>query len=208
MVVSESEWLSLFAAELGTERKTVRRWLKLGHAPLWKQPRGNSILDPFIGFITRRWNEGCRNVAQLWRELVPLGFRGRPNTVRHWASKHLRHAASEDRCARVSSPPVWPVPSGYRLARLLMADPSKLNSEDELFRTCLLEDEPALGDTIAWAQQLSAILRRKATGDLADIIAAGNDPKCGCCLIAWIRRIVGTVGDEATPACAIASPFG
>src|SRR5579872_4482152 len=48
-----------------------------GHAPLWKQPTGESILDPFIGFITRRWNEGCCNVAQLWRELVPLGFRGR-----------------------------------------------------------------------------------------------------------------------------------
>jgi transposase len=56
-----------------------------------------------------------------------------------------------------------------------MADPSKLNSEDELFRTCLLEGEPALGDTITWAQQLNAILQRKATGDLADIIAAGND---------------------------------
>ena len=167
--------ISRIAAELGTERKTVRRWLKLGHAPLWKQPTGESILDPFIGFITRRWNEGCRNVAQLWRELVPLGFRGRPNTVRHWASKHLRHVARQDRCARASPPPVWPVPSGYRLARLLMADPSKLNSEDGLFRTCLLEGEPALGDTIAWAQRLNAILQRKATGDLADIIAAGND---------------------------------
>ena len=56
-----------------------------------------------------------------------------------------------------------------------MADPSKLNSEDELFRTCLLAGEPALGDTIAWAQRLNVILRRKATGDLADIIAAGDD---------------------------------
>src|ERR1700744_2909322 len=167
--------ISRIAAELGTERKTVRRWLKLGHAPLWKQPTGDSILDPFIGFVTRRWDEGCRNVAQIWRELVLLGFRGRPNTVRHWASKHLRHAASQDRCAEASLPPVWTGPSGYRLARLLMADPSKLNSEDELFRTCLLEDEPALRDTITWAQQLNAILQRKATGDLADIIAAGDD---------------------------------
>jgi transposase len=163
------------AAELGTERKTVRRWLKLGHAPLWKQPTGDSILDPFIGFSTRRWNEGCRNAAQLWRELVPLAFRGRPTTVRHWASRRLRHAAGQDGCGRASLPPAWPVPRGYRLARLLMADPSRLSSEDELFRAHLLEGEPALGDTIAWAQGLNTVLQRKATGDLDDIIAAGND---------------------------------
>ena len=42
----------------------------------------------------------------------------------------------------------------------------------ELFRTCLLEGEPALGDTITWDQQLNAILQRRATGDLTDIIAA------------------------------------
>ena len=61
------------------------------------------------------------------------------------------------------------------MARLLMADASKLNSEDELFRPRLLEGEPALGDTVAWAQRLNAILRRRATGNLDDIIAAGND---------------------------------
>ena len=53
--------------------------------------------------------------------------------------------------------------------------PGIATEPDELFRTCLLEGEPALGDTITWAQQLNAILQRKATGDLADIIATGND---------------------------------
>lgn len=53
------------AAELGTERKTVRRWLRLGHAPSWKQPPNGSMLDPFVGVLTKRWNVGCRNAAQL-----------------------------------------------------------------------------------------------------------------------------------------------
>jgi transposase len=162
------------AAELGTERKTVRCWLRLGHAPLWKQPSGDGILNPFIGFLTRRWNQGCRNAAQLWRELVPLGFRGRPTTVRHWASKHLRQMAEQDGSAQACLSPIWPAPRGYRLARLLMADPSRLSKEDQLFRAQLLREEPRLDATIAWAQHLGAVLQRKASGDLDEIVAAGD----------------------------------
>ncbi len=163
------------AAELGTERKTVRRWLRLGHAPLWQQPSGDSVLDPFIDFLTCRWNEGCRNAAELWRELLPLGFRGRPSTVRHWAGKRRSQAADQDGSARASLPPAWPVPRGYRLARLLMADTTRLTAEDRLFRIRLLEDEPALGAAIAWAQRLHALLRRKVAGDLDKILAAAKD---------------------------------
>ena len=152
------------AAELGAERKTVRRWPRLGHAPLWKQPSGDSILDPFVDFLTRRWNEGCRNAAQLWRELVQLGFRGRPTTVRHWLRKRRRHSAERGGSPAGSLPPVWPVPRGYRLARLLMADTSKLNAEDALFKTRLLDDEPALNAAVAWAKRLSALLQRKKAG--------------------------------------------
>ena len=159
------------AAELGTERKTVSRWLRLGHAPSWKQPSGDSMLDPFAGFLTRRWNEGCRNAAQLRRELAALGFRGQPSTVRHWLGKH-RLAAEQDGCPAASLPPAWPVPRGHRLARLLMAGTSALNAEDELFRVRMLEEEPALGVAIAWARQLNAVLRRQVAGNFDELLAA------------------------------------
>lgn len=162
------------AAELGTERKTVRRWLRLGHAPLWKQPSGDSMLNSFTDFLTRRWNEGCRNAAQLWRELVPLGFRGRPTTVRHWVGKRRHDAGAKDGCAPGPLPPVWPVPRGYRRARLLMTDPAKLNAEDQLFKIRLLEDEPALGAAITWAMRFTVLLRHKAAGALDEILDAAD----------------------------------
>jgi len=162
------------AAELGTERKTVRRWLRLGHAPLWKQPSGDSMLNPFVDFLTRRWNEGCRNAAQLWRELVPLGFRGRPTTVRHWVGARRRRSVEQDGCASAELPAVRPVPRGYRLARLLMSDASRLSADDELFRVRLLEDEPALGAAITWAKRLNALLRRQVIADLDELLIAAD----------------------------------
>ena len=162
------------ATELGTDRKTVRRWLRLGHAPSWNQPAGGGMLDAFSDVLTRRWSEGCRNAAQLWRELVALGFRGRPSTVRHWLGKR-RRGAEQDAPVAAVLPPIWPVPRGYRLARLLMSDTAKLTAEDALFRTRLLEDEPALGTSVAWAQRLHALLRRQVTGDLDEILTAAAD---------------------------------
>ena len=162
------------ATELGTERKTVRRWLRLGHAPLWKQPSGDSMLNPFVDFLTRRWNEGCRNAAQLWRELVPLGFRGRPTTVRHWVGAGRRRSVEQDGCASAELPAVWPVPRGYRLARLLMSDASRLSADNELFGTHSLENEPALSTAIIRAQRLNAILRRQVIADLDEHLAAAE----------------------------------
>jgi transposase len=166
--------ISRIAADLGTERQTVRRWLRLGHAPLWEQPPSPSVLGPFVGFLERRWNEGCLNAAQLWRELIALGFRGRPTIVRRWAGKHRRQAAEQDECLESPRSAAWPVPRGYRLAQLLMAESSRLNAEDQLFREKLLEDETALDAAITWAKHLNSVLRRKVISNLGEILVAAD----------------------------------
>jgi transposase len=159
----------------------------LGHAPLWQQPSGDSVLDPFVDFLTRRWNEGCRNAAQLCRELVLPGFGGRPSTVRHWLGKHRRRAPEQERLPAASRPPVRRAPRGCPLARLLMADTATLNAEDDVFETRLLADEPELNATIAWAQQFSALLRRKMAEDLDQILTAADGTMLPC-FAAGLRR--------------------
>lgn len=74
--------ISRIAAQLGADRKTVRRWLRAGRASLWRKPPRAGVLAPYRDHLERRWTEGCRNAARLWRELVQLGFPGRPGTVR------------------------------------------------------------------------------------------------------------------------------
>jgi transposase len=70
------EGIKQIARELGVDRKTVKRWLRLG---LW-QPRQRQRrvrqLDRFAGFIERRAPEVGFNGAVLYRELQGLGFTG------------------------------------------------------------------------------------------------------------------------------------
>jgi transposase len=64
------------ARELAVDRKTVRRWLRLGG---WQPRRGGArprALDQYLSFIEQRGPEVNWNGVVLYRELVGLGFTG------------------------------------------------------------------------------------------------------------------------------------
>ena len=161
-------------AELGVERKTIRRWLQLGHAPTWNHPPRGSMLDSYIELLQRRWAEGCRNGAQLWRELVALGFKGRQNIVRRWAGERRRAEPKADMAAGSSPTSNWQAPAGRKLARVLMADGATLSEPESLFVTQLLADEPALRTAIEWAKQLNAMLRHRVQENLDELLRAAD----------------------------------
>jgi transposase len=156
---------------LGAERKTVRSWLRLGHAPLWQKPKRIGVLDPYMAFLERRWAAGCHNAAQLWRELVALGFRGRPTTVRAWATGR-REASASAGIGPVR--PVWQLPSRRGLTRLLMADNDALGETERAFVELFLTDVPELAEAVAAAKNLHQVLRRKDGGSLDAALAAAE----------------------------------
>jgi transposase len=162
--------LSRIAALLGAERKTVRGWLRRGHAAHWSKPQRGGVLVPHAAFLDRRWTQGCRNAAQLWRELVALGFRGRPSTVRKWARQRR---PTEPHPAKGPAS-VWQLPARRRVAHLLMADAATLGETERAFITRLLDAEPALAEALAVAKRLHRVLRRDASESLADVLAAAE----------------------------------
>ena len=70
------EGIKRIARELGVDRKTVKRWLKLGAWRPREPQRRARQLDPFAGFMERRAPEVGFNGAVLYRELQGLGFTG------------------------------------------------------------------------------------------------------------------------------------
>ena len=64
------------ARELGVDRKTVKRWLRLGSWQPRRPQRRARQLDRFAGFIERRAAEVGFNGVVLYRELKALGFTG------------------------------------------------------------------------------------------------------------------------------------
>jgi transposase len=109
---------------------------------------------------------------KLWRELLALGFRGGASVVRDWAAGHRGAYPLKEGASSGPLPPVWPIPSGYRLARLLMTSRSRLDAEERVFITQLLDAEPALGVAVTWAKRLNKLLQRRAIDNLDEVLAA------------------------------------
>ena len=64
------------ARELGVDRKTVKRWLRLGDWQPRRPQRRARQLDHFAEFIEHRAPEVGYNGVVLYRELKALGFTG------------------------------------------------------------------------------------------------------------------------------------
>ena len=127
-------------AAVGAERKTIRRWLRAAAAPRWLKPRRVGILGSYHDHLERRWKEGCRNAAQLWRELVSLGFTGRPGTVRQWAGRRRKGEPQAMSIAALQAATVR-APSARQIASMLMTDDT-LPEVEQTFVSRLLEHFP------------------------------------------------------------------
>src|SRR6266852_5614035 len=65
------------ALQLGVTQRTMQRWLATGTIP-YSGPRRPRVrlVDPYKAFLLQRWQQGCRNGAQLERELRAKGYKG------------------------------------------------------------------------------------------------------------------------------------
>lgn len=73
------------AHQLKMSRVTVRRYLASDQFPERARPRRRfSILDPYVAYLQERWDGGCHNGVQLWREIRDLGYSGSRRPVVKW----------------------------------------------------------------------------------------------------------------------------
>jgi transposase len=84
------------ANHLGLARNTVRKYFRQPPEPPLSTPRPlrGSILDRYEDDILKRWSQGCRNAAQIYREISALGYQGGNTNVRAYV-RHLRQSTAD-----------------------------------------------------------------------------------------------------------------
>ena len=61
--------------QLGISARTVYRYKDLTEPPPRQAyKRRASVLDPYVPYLVRRWNEGCHNGKRLYREIREQGY--------------------------------------------------------------------------------------------------------------------------------------
>jgi transposase len=100
------------ARQLRMSRTTVIRYLRTTAFPERAQSRRVSVLDPYVAYLDKRWEAGCHNGMQLWREIQALGFPGTRRMVSNWVvlRRELWRArpSADGRQPALPKPPVGP----------------------------------------------------------------------------------------------------
>ena len=103
-----------------------------------------SPLDPFLPTLEHRWHEGCKNAAQLYRDLITQGFQGSYGIVADHV-RRLRHGQT----ARRELPPTSLAPAPQYLTPcqaswLLVQTSDSLNEAQKQKLTGVLYHYPEL----------------------------------------------------------------
>jgi transposase len=65
------------AQRVGLSKRTIQRWLQEDSFPEAKRrQKRRSIFDPYAAYVLKRWQEGCKQGSQLYREVKEMGYTG------------------------------------------------------------------------------------------------------------------------------------
>jgi len=158
------------ARAVGANRQTVQGWLRSGQLPTWRQQRRGSTVDRHARHLDRRWNEGCQNAAQLWREIQQQGFRGQLRTIQRWTRG--RRGADPTASGVGRGTAAWPVPSKQRAAWLVVADLERMTATEQRFVEALIVRSPELEGLISLAREFRSMVRHRQADRLDGWLAA------------------------------------
>lgn len=153
------------AEQVGIGHATVSRWLESGAFPE-QQPRPRMTgLDPHLPFLYDRWEAGCHNIAQLYRELVACGYTQSYRSV----YKQLVRLLAEGR-KNPQTPALLPRPPilARQAVFLFLRRPTEERSSEEQETLVLLRSLHSEVNQAYELVQLFAHLLRTRTGEQLD----------------------------------------
>lgn len=117
--------------ELGLARNTVRKYFREPPEPPKPTPRAfrASLLDPYDDYLLERLSQGCRNAAQLFREIREKGFTGSLSITKAYV-RYLQSSTKEGKTPRTRTQRAEAI-SPRELRWLLTHTREKLDQDDQ-----------------------------------------------------------------------------
>ncbi len=196
------------ARTLGISPRTMSRWSALGQFPeRQRRTDAASGLDPYKADLLERWQTGCHNIAQLWRDIQSAGFSGSYGLVYEYLAP-LRRGEPIRPSALLASMPVDPTaqPSSYtarQLSFLLLQREEELTVTEHQDLTPLRQEDGDGRALYYLTQAFAQLLRDRAVERLEPWLQEAEESRFPelHSFVAGIRR------DEAAVRAALELPW-
>jgi transposase len=156
--------ISAIANESGRDRKTIRQWLRDKRSGM-RDRASRHAANAFEAYLRARWDEGCRNATQLYREVCDRGYRGEARGFRRWIKVRLRDGQSPASVPSLTLPR-WKPPSSRQTVRLLSARRETLREDDIRFVDAVRAASPTIAEAADLARRFHEILVGRVSTEL------------------------------------------
>jgi transposase len=167
------------ARRVGVARKTVYVYLRMDHPPERKRPMRNPkerILAPYEPYLLKRWEEGCRNGLQLWREITEQGYAYSRASVARFVAQFRREGAGAVTRSRITG---GQGPPARRVALLTVQQPERLDAEETAYLVAVQAQDQTIDLACRLAQAFAQMVRERQGARLdawiAEAQASGID---------------------------------
>lgn len=162
----------------GLSRQTVYKYLACSEVPKRAVSPAASKLDPFVAYLTDRWQAGCHHMKTLYAEIVQLGYTGSLTTLNYllqpWRAECPRIPAKVSRPSQKNGQQK-PKASWKQVRVALLCPPESLNRDQGR----LLLDFLALNLPLALAylllQRFRAMLREHDSDAFAEWLTDASE---------------------------------
>ncbi len=168
------------ARQVGLSRGTVYHYLRSDSDPTavrWQSSR--SQLEPYLPYLYQRWQEGCENGTQLWREIREQGYQGCRKPVAVWLAVRRRTPAQTGPCTKrpaavalVDPGPakerqkVEHAPASLRLSYFLLREPESLTEMEETTMQQIQEACREVASAYSFVQEFLQMVRQHTAAPL------------------------------------------
>jgi transposase len=152
-----SEWT-------GTSRSTVYRYRQLAEPPprpVYKKKA--SVLDPWMPYLIKRWNEGCHSTKKLYYEIREQGYSHSIDTVNRVTSdfRYTEEQGKKLRAPKAKKNSIAGAsPTARNVAALFMRREEKLDKEQKEYLDRLCASDEALADAHRLVQEFAKMVRQ------------------------------------------------
>ena len=195
------ESIRQIAATMDLDRETVTRYLQADSFPDRQDtPRAQA---KYRDYLDRRLNEGCRNAAELHRELTANGQSASYYAVRRYVRRRLIGMARES-AANVSAIGLAPrVPSAKQLSFTIIRRPEERDKEEQSRVETLAGIDDELSNALELVVMFAAMVRGVLDLTLKDWLTKADASVC-----AEIRGFAKTLRqDEAAVQAGMIEPW-
>lgn len=157
-------------------RSTVRRYTYAESFPeRIQRPTGRSMLIPYMTYLEARYQQGCCNAQQLWRELCQQGYSGAHNQVTKWLGRRRNEQEPMPQKQAEANPPLansvinppLKFPTAQQLAWLLVRPISFLEETDRQLLNHICQD-PVIDQVYELAKDFGTMVRQRRVELLDD----------------------------------------